>query len=68
MRDNVEIANSRRDFNIETSGGILMGYSMTANLLIDNLAAGTYEIELQAYGLGGSDILDDGVLVIYTFI
>ena len=68
MRDNVEIPNSRRDFNIETSSGVLMGYSMTANLLIDNLVAGTYEIELQAYGLGGNDRLDDGVLVIYTFI
>ncbi len=67
MRDNVEIPNSRRDFNIETTGGILMGYSLTANILIDNLAAGTYEIELQAYAAGGTDRLDDGVLIIYTF-
>jgi hypothetical protein len=67
MRDNVEIPNSRRDFNIETTGGILMGNSITAHILIDSLAAGTYEIELQAYGNGGSDRLDDGVLIIYTF-
>ena len=69
MRDNVEIPNSRRDFNIETTGALLMGYSITAHILIDNLAAGTYEIELQAYGSGenNSDRLIDGVLIIYTF-
>jgi len=68
MRDNVEVPNSRRDFNIETSFGVLMAYSLTANILIENLAAGTYEIEVQAYGHGVSDRIEDGLLVIYTFI
>ena len=68
MIDNVLIPNSERFFNIETTYGINMGYSMTAHILIDNLAAGTYEIEVQAFGVGGSDRLDDGVLIIYTFI
>ena len=68
MRDNVEVLNSRRDFNIETSFGVLMAYSLTANVLIENLAAGTYEIEVQAYGHGVSDRIEDGLLVIYTFI
>ena len=68
MRDNVLIPNSQRDFNIETTGGILMANSITAHILIDGLAAGTYEIELQAYGNGVNDRLNDGVLIIYTFI
>jgi len=67
MRNNVLIPNSERFFNIETTYGINMGYTMTAHILIDNLAAGTYEIELQAFGAGGSDRLEDGVLIIYTF-
>jgi len=68
MIDNVEILNSRREFNIETSGGVLMGYSMTANVLIDNLLTGVYEIEVQAFGAGTNDRIDEGLLVIYTFI
>ena len=67
MRNNVEIPNSRRDFSIETTGVVVMGSIITAHILIDNLAAGTYEIELQAYGGGGGNRLDDGVLIIYTF-
>ena len=67
MRDNVEIPNSRRDFNIETTIGLLIGYSLTANVLIENLAAGTYEIEVQAYCNGASDRIEDGLLIIYTF-
>ena len=66
--DNVVIPNSVRLFNIETTGGILMGNSISAQILVDNLAAGTYEIELQALGIGVSDRLDDGLLVIYTYI
>ncbi len=65
--DNVEVPNSRREFNIETSGGALMGYSMSAFVLIDNLAAGTYEIELQAFCAGSSARLEDGLLLIYTY-
>jgi len=68
MRDNVLIPNSMRDFNIETTGGILMANSISAHILIDGLVAGTYEIELQAYGNGVNDRLNDGVLIIYTFI
>ena len=69
MRDNVEIPNSRREFNIDASVGSLMGYSLSANVLIDNLAAGTYEIEVQAWSAGVNlDYLHDGVLIIYTFI
>ena len=69
MRDNVEIPNSRREFNIDASVGSLMGYSLNAYVLIDNLAAGTYEIEVQAWSAGVNlDYLHDGVLIIYTFI
>ena len=68
MRDNVEIPNSRRDFSIEVTGVVVMGNSITAHILIDNLVAGTYEIELQAYGGGGGNRIDEGLLVIYTFI
>ena len=69
MRDNVEIPNSRREFNIDASVGSLMGYSLSANVLIDNLAAGTYEIEVQAWSAGVNlGYLHDGVLIIYTFI
>ncbi len=67
MIDNVEILNSRREFNIETSGGVLMGYSITANVLIDNLVTGVYEIEVQAFGAGTNDRIDEGLMVIYTF-
>lgn len=68
MIDNVEILNSRREFNIESSGGALMLYSMTANVLIDNLVTGVYEIEVQAFGAGTNDRIDVSLLVIYTFI
>ena len=68
MIDNVEIPNSRREFNIETSGGGSSGFSISTFVLIENLAAGTYEIEVQAYCNGDTDRMDDGVLIIYTFI
>jgi hypothetical protein len=67
MRDNVEIPSSRREFNIETSGGALMGYSITTHVLINGLAAGTYEIEVQAFGVGVSEYINEGVLAIYTY-
>ena len=66
--DNVVIPNSVRMFNIDTTSGLIMGNSISALILIDNLAAGTYEIELQALGQFVNDRLDDGLLVIYTFI
>ena len=66
-RDNVEVPNSRREFNIETSGGALVVYSLSLHVLIENLAAGTYEIEVQALGAGSSDRIEDGLLIIYTF-
>jgi len=68
MRDNVLIPNSIREFNIETTGGVQMAYSITAQILIENLAAGTYEIEVQAYGVGVNDRIGSGLLIIYTFI
>jgi hypothetical protein len=67
MRDNVEVPNSRREFNIETSGGALMGYSLTANVLIEGLTTGQYEIEVQAFGVGTNERIDEGLLVIYTY-
>lgn len=66
MRDNVEIPSSRREFNIETSGGALMGYSLTTSVLIENLPTGQYEIEVQAFSDGTSENLNEGVLIIYT--
>jgi hypothetical protein len=67
MRDNVEIPSSRREFNIETSGGALMGYSITTFALIENLVAGQYEIEVQAFAAGVSDYINEGLLIIYTY-
>lgn len=67
MRDNVEIPNSRREFNLETSFGTIMSHSITTYVLIDNLVAGEYEIKVQATGYGTNDRIDDGLLVIYTF-
>lgn len=68
IRDNVEIPNSKREFNIASSAGVQMGYSLSTNVLIDNLAAGNYEIKVQAFGGGINHHLDDGILIIYTFI
>ncbi|NVM36974.1 MAG: hypothetical protein HWN81_15365 [Candidatus Lokiarchaeota archaeon] len=67
MLDNVEIPGSRREFNIETSVGVLMGYSITTHVLIDDLVAGEYEIEVQAFGFGTSERIDDGLLTLFTF-
>ena len=67
MIDNAEIPSSRREFNIETSGGALMGYSLTTHVLIDDLIAGVYEIEVQAFGAGTNEKIDEGLLIIYTF-
>ena len=68
MQDNVEIASSRREFNIETIGGILVGFSITTYVLIDEVVAWDYEIEVQAFGAGISERIDKVLLVIYTFI
>ena len=67
MLDNTEIPSSMREFNIETSFAGLMGYSITTYVLIDDLVAGEYEIEVQAFGIGSSERIDEGLLVIYTF-
>jgi len=67
MRDNVEIPSSRREINIETSFGTIMGYSITTHVLISGLAAGAYEIEVQAYAVSVNEYINEGLLVVYTF-
>ena len=37
------------------SGGILMGYSITTHVLIEDLVAGEYEIEIQAFSVGTNE-------------
>ncbi|MGQ4875465.1 MAG: hypothetical protein ACP6IY_15470 [Promethearchaeia archaeon] len=68
MLDNVEIDGSRREFNVETSTG-LTAYAIETSVIIENLSEGEYEIELQATAQAGAgtDSLQDGILIIYTY-
>lgn len=69
MRDNVEIPGSERYFVIDSVVGVSVGYSLTTQFIIEGLAAGTYELKVQATAVAevGSDRVEDGLLYIYTY-
>ncbi len=69
MRDTVEIPRSERYFIIDSSVGISVGNSITTHFIIEDLAAGTYELKVQATVLSenGSERVEDGLLVVYTY-
>ena len=65
----VEIPGSERFFAYEVDYGIAMGSDITTQFIIEDLAAGTYELKLQATGDTevGTDRLSDGLLMVYTY-
>jgi len=69
MRDNVEIPGSERSFNIESVIGIMVSYTLTTQFIIEGLAAGKYELEVQAtaQAQNGVDRVKDGLLMVYTY-
>ncbi len=69
MRDNVEIPGSERSFIIDSSVGFSVGNSITTHFIIEGLAAGTYELKVQATAQteNGSDRVEDGLLIVYTY-
>ncbi|MFX1568199.1 MAG: hypothetical protein ACFFCV_07515 [Promethearchaeota archaeon] len=69
MRNNVEIPGSERFFFIETSFGLSVGTSITTHFIIEGLTAGTYELKVQATAAAeiGSDRVEDGLLMVYTY-
>jgi len=69
MRDNVEIPGSERFFIIDSSVGISVAMSITTHFIIEGLAAGTYELKVQATAVAevGSDRVEDGLLIVYTY-
>ena len=69
MMDTVEIPESRRFFIIDSSIGISVGNSITTHFIIEGLAAGTYELKVQATAQAenGSDRVEDGLLIVYTY-
>ena len=69
MRDTVEIPGSERFFIIDSSVGISVGESITTHFIIEGLAAGTYELKVQATVLAenGSERVFDGLLIVYTY-
>jgi hypothetical protein len=69
MRDNVLIPGSERVFIFDSTAGIMVGMSITTHFIIEGLAAGTYELKVQATALSevGSDRIEDGLLIVYTY-
>lgn len=71
MRDNVEIPGSERFFVIDSSNfpGNAVAMSITTHFIIEGLAAGTYELKVQATAVAevGSDRVEDGLLIVYTY-
>lgn len=69
MRDTIEIPGSERFFIIDSSVGVSVGKSITTHFIIEGLAAGTYELKVQATALAenGSDRVVDGLLIVYTY-
>ncbi|MHA1109875.1 MAG: hypothetical protein ACTSRE_02145 [Promethearchaeota archaeon] len=68
-RDNVVIQESERSFIFDSTVGISVGNSLTTQFIIEGLAAGTYEFEVQATALAevGTERVEDGLLYIYTY-
>ena len=71
MRDNVEIPGSERFFITDSSNyiGSTVAKSITTHFIIEGLTAGTYELKVQATALAefGSDRVEDGLLIVYTY-
>ena len=69
MRDTVEIPGSERFFIIDSPVGISVANSITTHFIIENLAADTYELKVQATAVAevGSDRVTDGLLIVYTY-
>lgn len=70
MMDNVEIPESQRVFNIESSNGASIHFSLTSQVIVEGLSAGQYEIEVQVFGWSSGDnerILSASLLV-YTYV
>ncbi|GAI86184.1 unnamed protein product [marine sediment metagenome] len=69
MRDNVVIPGSERIFIFDSSAGIAVGMSITTHFIIENLAADTYELKVQATAQAqvGLDRVTDGLLIVYTY-
>jgi len=68
--DNVVISQSERYFILESVTGISVGCPITSQFIIEGLAAGTYELEVQVSALAevGSDRIEDGLLYVHTYI
>jgi len=69
MRDTIEVPGSERSFIIDSPVGISVGNSITTHFIIAGLAAGTYELKVQATAQAevGSDRVTDGLLIVYTY-
>ncbi|HEC40234.1 MAG: hypothetical protein Lokiarch_10780 [Candidatus Lokiarchaeum sp. GC14_75] len=69
MMDTALIAKSERYFILDSTTGISVGNSITTHFIIEGLTAGTYELKVQATALAenGSDRIEDGLLIVYTY-
>ncbi|HDZ17738.1 hypothetical protein LCGC14_0626800 [marine sediment metagenome] len=71
MMDTVEIPGSRRFFIIDSSNypGLTVAKSITTHFIIEDLAPGDYELKVQATAQAeiGSDRVEDGLLIVYTY-
>ncbi len=69
MRNTVEIPGSERFFFTDTPVGLSVGSSITTHFIIEDLAAGTYELKVQATAQAqtGSVRVADGLLIVYTY-
>jgi hypothetical protein len=69
MRDNVEIPGSERSFIFDSTIGVTVANSITTHFIIEGLAAGTYELKVQATALAevGTERVEDGLLLVYTY-
>ena len=69
MRDTVLIPGSTRFFIFDSSIGVSVGSSITTHFIIEGLAAGTYELKVQATAQVENGVVrvEDGLLIVYTF-
>ncbi len=69
MRDSVAIPESQRVFNIESSNGASIHFSLTSQVIVEGLSAGQYEIEVQVFGwsTGDDERIRSASLLIYTY-
>ena len=69
MIDTILIPRSERFFIFDSSVGVSVGNSITTHFIIENLAAGTYELKVQAtaWAENGIERVEDGLLIVYTY-